>query len=1085
MDSHLNRPGHVHASSYPSSFWNATKFPPPKPERSAQSDSASRPASLHSSPHLSPKSSPGHPSSPWRSSPNSRSASLERISGPPLNSKYSTPKSEPSRFEKFKVHHPRPWENSPRKRNVVPEEQTESYNRTLKVCSSNYFFTKGAHNSKRIARALNPVIDLSSEITHEVLERAAELLKLSPIPGLEGAARVLLGIWDAIQQIETNRLACLRLAERCADILIAIREEVSRLDGRVAQVLREPMENLERAFHEIQDMMIKQINQGFLRRYLKRDEVLSEIAECNTMLQDCLGHFDRSIQLRMLEFVVGTKESPSGKSNDLSHHTKEEIHESIRKIQERQNQLDRSRDLADEQNYTKARSQKEVTDVLEIEKVDIPDAIKTFLRLLESFRSHHVFNKVSTSMFSPRRSSTWPVSQSDAETSLRLRDREAIEKDIRALKAAYGRSVPSLPNWTITKFEIEMGDIIGRGFFSTVYKGKWGTRVVAIKVLEIHALKETFVAEVDLWRKLKHPNVLELYGASSAEGSLPWFLVSPLMLRGSVPDYLKRLYWEFQSQKESGDGISLPSPKVDFLGMMFDIAEGMRYLHEQGVNHGDLKAANVLVADDLHCIVSDFGQSEWLTQAQERNITQPNHALRWQSPERMRGESSLTKKVDVYAFSMTCVEILSMGSIPWPTLTDDDVRQVVLDENGRPPYPENLAHTLKVEHLLRAAWHQSPSERPSFKHLVQSLRELRAEITTPINFLTSPRIIVSRPKSLQNFNDASPQFEFMSPVSETAGDLMPMSPRAEFSTPFVTTLPLGLGDSYDDTDDEELPPTGALGLIIESASDKPPSTIKDDVTVKERYEDQFEYTYRMCLSHGFPRQLNFPLWTPSEVALGDVGYLTSSGQFIRLFSSFNPFHSSGGRMKVPSLGQFGKLSIADRKQKDKNLVWKSIAAISKLVSPSGNSVKTRHTFSLAGERTAFLCAEKTQHQYIEDDRGCKRWFRAHWDSIIREYGEDHILQKEDLMLIVETLSAEHYALFANHGNIDHDAHFDVFASPASREPWGAFSLPSVTPNAPPRLYHSNVSLFGSPSKTILVARLRFQTDAEEPTMRNW
>ncbi|KAG6815372.1 hypothetical protein H0H93_010003 [Arthromyces matolae] len=484
-----------------------TGFSSPIPPRQTQSESGgSNPPSIRSSPRLSPRSSPGLPSKPWKT-PQSREGSLERISGPSLG---STPRSEPSPswIDRLRGHgNQRPWTSSPRRHLVVPEEQTEGYDRIR----------------KRVVHAVSPMLDLAGDVTHEVLVHGTELLKFAPIPGLEGAARVLLAIWDALQQIETNRLASLRLVERCADIFIAIQDEVAGLDKRVTDAVREPMRKLEVAFEEINDMMMNQIHQSSFRRYFKRDEALEDIAICNTKLQDCLGHFDRSIQLRILAYTSGIKESPSGRS-DMSLHTKEEIHDHIRKIQERQNDLDRQRDLLDEQNYALAlRSNKEVTEVLGVEKADIPAAIKTLLRALEPLRSNHVFDTISFST-SSQRSSTWPISHADSQD-LRLRNREAIEQDIRALKAAYGGPVPTLPSWTITKFEIELGDIIGRGFFSTVYRGKWGAHVVAVKVLEVHTSQEAFVDEVNLWKMLKHPNVLELYGASSAEGSMPWFLL--------------------------------------------------------------------------------------------------------------------------------------------------------------------------------------------------------------------------------------------------------------------------------------------------------------------------------------------------------------------------------------------------------------------------------------------------------------------------------------------------------------------------------------------------------------------------------
>jgi len=52
--------------------------------------------------------------------------------------------------------------------------------------------------------------------------------------------------------------------------------------------------------------------------------------------------------------------------------------------------------------------------------------------------------------------------------------------------------------------------------------------------------------------------------------------------------------------------------------------------------------------------------------------------LRWQAPELMAGLSRLTTEMDVYAYAITCVEILTMGRMPWPLMDDEAVRHFVL-----------------------------------------------------------------------------------------------------------------------------------------------------------------------------------------------------------------------------------------------------------------------------------------------------------------------------------------------------------------------------------------------------------------------
>ena len=44
--------------------------------------------------------------------------------------------------------------------------------------------------------------------------------------------------------IQTNRLACLRLTERCADILLAVRQEIYEAGGDVGDELKMPLTKL-------------------------------------------------------------------------------------------------------------------------------------------------------------------------------------------------------------------------------------------------------------------------------------------------------------------------------------------------------------------------------------------------------------------------------------------------------------------------------------------------------------------------------------------------------------------------------------------------------------------------------------------------------------------------------------------------------------------------------------------------------------------------------------------------------------------------------------------------------------------------
>ena len=111
------------------------------------------------------------------------------------------------------------------------------------------------------------------------------------------------------------------------------------------------------------------------------------------------------------------------------------------------------------------------------------------------------------------------------------------------------------------------------------------------------------------------------------------------------------------------------------------------------------QAANILVDDDTRCVISDFGQSEMKSEVYRISRTPiprksdglsimflynrplhltPDGTLRWQAPELMQGAQVLTPEMDVYAFGICCVEILTKGALPWPLMDDDAVRRFVL-----------------------------------------------------------------------------------------------------------------------------------------------------------------------------------------------------------------------------------------------------------------------------------------------------------------------------------------------------------------------------------------------------------------------
>ncbi|CUA68733.1 Putative serine/threonine-protein kinase/receptor R818 [Rhizoctonia solani] len=163
-----------------------------------------------------------------------------------------------------------------------------------------------------------------------------------------------------------------------------------------------------------------------------------------------------------------------------------------------------------------------------------------------------------------------------------------------------------------------------RGGFGDVYRGNLlGGLKVAIKIpqVSLNILEENpnylkdVAREIHTWSKCDHPNVLHFLGLAEFRGQIG--MVAPWMESGSLPRYLKKAFG------------------ADRCKLCAQICEGVAYLHEIGIVHGDLKGENVLISADGVAVISDFGGS--LLRNRSLNIIPLEKGscltYRWAAPE--------------------------------------------------------------------------------------------------------------------------------------------------------------------------------------------------------------------------------------------------------------------------------------------------------------------------------------------------------------------------------------------------------------------------------------------------------------------
>eukprot|EP00756_Hemistasia_phaeocysticola_P018181 Hpha_TRINITY_DN1557_c0_g1::TRINITY_DN1557_c0_g1_i1::g.57253::m.57253 len=194
-------------------------------------------------------------------------------------------------------------------------------------------------------------------------------------------------------------------------------------------------------------------------------------------------------------------------------------------------------------------------------------------------------------------------------------DEEKKDDDEFYAKSASGHSSPLqgvkpyiLVNFGIDPLalRVDRGVELGRGSFGIVYRGDYQATDVAVKVCKHGgpmSEEETteWKKEVRIMTRLRHPNVLMLFGACFETGNL--MIVTEICSRGSLRRVLRKL-------SEKGPryaGAPSWGTKADWA---MQIARGMAFLHYKRIFHRDLKPSNVFVAGN-NMKIADFGLSRF------------------------------------------------------------------------------------------------------------------------------------------------------------------------------------------------------------------------------------------------------------------------------------------------------------------------------------------------------------------------------------------------------------------------------------------------------------------------------------------
>ncbi|CAE6411997.1 unnamed protein product [Rhizoctonia solani] len=168
------------------------------------------------------------------------------------------------------------------------------------------------------------------------------------------------------------------------------------------------------------------------------------------------------------------------------------------------------------------------------------------------------------------------------------------------------------------------------------------------------------------------------------------------------------------------------------------IADGIGYLHAQGIVHGDLKPENVLVSQDHTPKLTDFGNAalaEYTLQFTDSSTTQ-GMSVRWTAPEILKQETKTTQAGDIFAFGMIVLETIT-GLLPYAGVSDPVVMFSIaagkLPKRPQAHIPSGAEQADSLWEILNSCWAYKPSERPKAHEIKTMMQGI-----TPGGLLVGP-----------------------------------------------------------------------------------------------------------------------------------------------------------------------------------------------------------------------------------------------------------------------------------------------------------------------------------------------------------
>jgi len=323
---------------------------------------------------------------------------------------------------------------------------------------------------------------------------------------------------------------------------------------------------------------------------------------------------------------------------------------------------------------------------------------------------------------------------------------DIIAEDPNMTTSGSGAGLPLLVHRTIAR-QVQLQEVIGKGRYGEVFRGKWRGEDVAVKKF-ITRDERSWFREAEIYQTimLRHENILGFIAADNKDvgGHLELWLVSDYHTNGSLFDYLNETRVDMRALfKLSGT-----------------IASGLAHLHMEIIGtlgkppiaHRDLKSKNILVKKNGECAIADLGLAVRHDSATDTIDIPLNNRVgtkRYMAPEVL--ENSINerhfdsfKRADIYSLGLVFWEIVRRCDIggqnieyklPYYDLAPDDpsieeMREIVCKKGMRPQHePLWLQYDClsSMWDLMKECWYENACARLTALRVKKSISVMQSD----------------------------------------------------------------------------------------------------------------------------------------------------------------------------------------------------------------------------------------------------------------------------------------------------------------------------------------------------------------------